>query len=109
MITRPPTSSQSSWQVVPAGDKWRVINRGDLLNSDYKVFTYPGFNAAFSIDPVTGVHDIVFLEYPQAAYTKEELEDPNSQIGAGIKKEARELSYLQDSQSHGSGPGEITS
>jgi len=88
MISRPTTStsSQAPWQVVPAGDKWRVINRGDLLNSDYKVFTYPGFNAAFSIDPVTGVHDIVFLEYPQAAYTKEELEDPNSPIGSGIKK-----------------------
>ncbi len=50
---------------------WRVLNRTDL--TDYRVFKYPGFTAAIGIDPTLGVHDVVYLEYPKAAWDKDEL------------------------------------
>jgi hypothetical protein len=62
---------------------WRVLNRPDI--TDYKEMKYPGFNVAFGVDPNTGAHVIVYLDYYKAAYSKEDLEDPNSPIGSSIK------------------------
>src|SRR5512138_1408361 len=63
---------------------WRVLNREDI--TDFKVFNYQGFNVAMGVDPVTGSHTIVYLEYYKSAYTPEELADPSSAIGSSIKK-----------------------
>lgn len=87
MIPRPSTErplvSDVKFRVIDAGQMWRVLNRTDI--NDYKEMHYPGFNAAFGIDPNTGQHVIVYLDYYKAAYTREELEDPNSDIGRSIK------------------------
>lgn len=86
MITKPTDRVQSSgvrFNVIDAGSMWRVLNRPDII--DYKEMKYPGFNVAFGVDPNTGAHVIVYLDYYKAAYSKEDLEDPNSPIGSSIK------------------------
>ena len=86
MITKPTDRVQSSdirFNVIDAGNMWRVLNRPDI--TDYKEMKYPGFNVAFGVDPNTGAHVIVYLDYYKAAYSKEDLEDPNSPIGSSIK------------------------
>jgi len=86
MITKPTDRSQSGgvrFNVIDAGSMWRVLNRPDI--TDYKEMKYPGFNVAFGVDPNTGAHVIVYLDYYKAAYSKEDLEDPNSPIGSSIK------------------------
>ncbi len=86
MITKPIDRGQVSnvrFNVIDAGSMWRVLNRPDI--TDYKEMKYPGFNVAFGVDPNTGAHVIVYLDYYKAAYSKEDLEDPNSPIGSSIK------------------------
>lgn len=86
MITKPTDrvpSGSVKFNVIDAGNMWRVLNRPDI--TDYKEMKYPGFNVAFGIDPNTGAHVIVYLDYYKAAYSKEDLEDPNSPIGSSIK------------------------
>ena len=86
MITKPTDRVQSNgvrFNVIDAGSMWRVLNRPDI--TDYKEMKYPGFNVAFGVDPNTGAHVIVYLDYYKAAYSKEDLEDPNSPIGSSIK------------------------
>ena len=86
MITKPTDrvpSGSVKFNVIDAGSMWRVLNRPDI--TDYKEMKYPGFNVAFGVDPNTGAHVIVYLDYYKAAYSKEDLEDPNSPIGSSIK------------------------
>jgi len=85
VITRPSGRDPGSYKfnVVDAGNMWRVLNRADI--TDYKEMKYPGFNAAFGIDPNTGAHVIVYLDYYKAAYDKADLEDPTSPIGQSVK------------------------
>lgn len=86
MITKPTDRGPSGsvkFNVIDAGNMWRVLNRPDI--TDYKEMKYPGFNVAFGVDPNTGAHVIVYLDYYKAAYSKEDLEDPNSPIGSSIK------------------------
>lgn len=77
------SSGGYKFNVIDSGDMWRVLNRPDI--ADFVEMTYPGFNAAFGIDPTTGSHVVVYLDYYKAAYDKEELEDPTSPIGKSIK------------------------
>ena len=85
MKTKPLGHEQGEYKfnVVAVGDMWRVLNRPDI--TEFKEMSYPGFNAAFGIDPNTGSHVIVYLDYYKAAYDKAELEDPNSAVGQSIK------------------------
>lgn len=85
MKTKPLGHDQGEYKfnVVDVGDMWRVLNRPDI--TEFKEMSYPGFNAAFGIDPNTGSHVIVYLDYYKAAYDKAELEDPTSSVGQSIK------------------------
>jgi hypothetical protein len=92
LISKPnisrPVDSGYRFNVIDAGDMWRVLNRTDI--TDYKEMKYPGFRASFGIDPNTGSHVIVYLDYPKQVYNREELEDPNSDIGKSIKKKIQD-------------------
>jgi hypothetical protein len=68
-----PSPSSGRLNVVDAGDgeNWRILNRPDL--TDYKIFNYAGFKAAYAIDPSTGEHSVVYLDYPKAVWGQDEL------------------------------------
>ena len=114
MITKPTDRVQSSgvrFNVIDAGNMWRVLNRPDI--TDYKEMKYPGFNVAFGVDPNTGGHVIVYLDYYKAAYSKEDLEDPSSPIGSSIKTKLQKclicstMDQLSDEMPGGSGDSDI--
>jgi hypothetical protein len=104
-------SSGVRFNVIDAGNMWRVLNRPDI--TDYKEMKYPGFNVAFGVDPNTGGHVIVYLDYYKAAYSKEDLEDPSSPIGSSIKTKLQKclicstMDQLSDEMPGGSGDSDI--